>query len=89
MNKNSWKKIEELFHAAEALPASERAAFLGIECADDEELHRSVVSLLEHADKDPELEAVVRQAAHSLLSAEQNLIGDRIGPYLVTGELGQ
>jgi len=89
MEKNNWEKIEALFHAAKALPESERSAFLDAECDGDEDLCRSVASLLEHADMESGLDAAVEHAAHSLLSEKHDLTGQRIGAYLVTGELGQ
>lgn len=89
MEKNNWEKIEALFHAGKALPESARSAFLDVQCGADEDLRQSVASLLEHADKEPELDAVVQHAAHSLLSEKHDLTGQRIGAYLVTGELGQ
>ena len=44
MTPERWKRTEELYHAAGALPSSERAAFLSEACPDDEELRRDVES---------------------------------------------
>jgi serine/threonine protein kinase/Tol biopolymer transport system component len=41
-----WQQIEALYHAARALAATERAAFLAAACADDEDLQREVHHLL-------------------------------------------
>ena len=41
-----WPLIEGLFHAACALPADERAAFLERACGDDDALRRQVEELL-------------------------------------------
>lgn len=89
MDKDRWHKIEEIFHAANSLPAGEITDFLARECGNDRELRLSVESLLEHADKDTGLSAVVEQAAHSMLSDKADMSGEHIGPYLVAGVLGQ
>ena len=41
-----WRRIEELFHAALALPVDAREAFLARECGDDMKLRAEVESLL-------------------------------------------
>ena len=43
-----WRKVEELYEAALALPAAERSGFLARECAGDAALQREVASLLAH-----------------------------------------
>jgi len=47
MQPDLWKKIEELYHAALARPAEERAAFLAQACPDDPQVRREVQSLLD------------------------------------------
>ena len=46
MTPERWKRTEELYHAAGALPPSARPAFLSQACLDDQELQREVESLL-------------------------------------------
>ena len=46
MTPERWKRVEELYHAALALPSGERSAFLADGCRDDEALRRDVESLL-------------------------------------------
>lgn len=41
-----WRRIEELYHAAQAQPAAERSAFLNKVCEGDAELRREVELLL-------------------------------------------
>ena len=48
MTPERWKRIEELYHAASALPAGERAALL-LETGEDEAVRREVESLLNGA----------------------------------------
>lgn len=50
MTPERWKQIEALDHAAHALPAGERAAFLVQASGDDEGLRREVESLLNAPD---------------------------------------
>jgi eukaryotic-like serine/threonine-protein kinase len=52
MSTERWKRMEDLFHAAEALPPGERDRFLAHECSDDEPLRHEVASLLEQSDRD-------------------------------------
>ena len=52
MPSERWKRMEDLFYAAEALPPGERERFLAHECSDDESLCRDVASLLEHSARD-------------------------------------
>lgn len=89
MDKQDWGKIENLFHRAKSLSVSERKSFLDHACADDEALRQEVMSLLENADKDGELDAVVQQTAYSMLNNEQEMIGQRIGPYQIVQILGR
>ena len=49
MTSERWKRMEDLFHAAEAQPPGERESFLARECSDDESLRRDVASLLEQS----------------------------------------
>jgi Tol biopolymer transport system component len=46
MTPERWKRTEELYHAAGALPPNARPAFLSEACLDDQELRREVESLL-------------------------------------------
>ena len=48
MPKPSLQRVEELFHAALALPPNERAAYLDAACAGDAELRTAVEELLGH-----------------------------------------
>src|SRR4249920_614014 len=46
MTPERWKQIEALYHAARALPAPDRSAYLATACTDDESLQREVERLL-------------------------------------------
>lgn len=46
MTPERWRRVEELYHAALARDARDRALFLGDACAGDDALRRDVESLL-------------------------------------------
>src|SRR5262245_37741669 len=48
MPKPALKRVEELFHAALALTPGDRAEYLDVACAGDDELRRAVEELLRH-----------------------------------------
>ena len=86
-----WPAIERLYHAACALPAGDRAAFLARECGGDAALQREVESLLAedgatpHFLSEPALAVAGAQFADATRS---NLIGRRIGTYEIQALLG-
>jgi eukaryotic-like serine/threonine-protein kinase len=82
-----WKRLQELFHAASALPPEGRAAYLEGACPDDPALRQDVLALLaEGGDAPDRLAEEVRQAAAALASEVERPL--RIGPYSVLRELG-
>ena len=52
MTPEHWQRVEELYHAAYATPAAERAAFLAEACREDEALRRQVEALLNESSHD-------------------------------------
>jgi hypothetical protein len=46
MTPERWKRIEELFHAARALPPGAHLAFLANACPDDRAMQGEVAALL-------------------------------------------
>jgi eukaryotic-like serine/threonine-protein kinase len=85
MSPLDWQKAEELFHAALALPAAERADFLKRSC-DDPEMREKVIRLLESASE------AFDYFSRPLLSVEFDSllqVHDRIGPYQLIRELGR
>ncbi|MBW4696695.1 MAG: protein kinase [Aphanocapsa lilacina HA4352-LM1] len=78
----TWKRVNELFHAALERPADGRTAFVQAVCGGDEDLQREVLSLLEFYDGDDE--------GTGQLPA-LGALGDarRIGSYLVIGKVGE
>src|SRR5215831_5964907 len=85
MTSERWRRVEALYHAALALPASERPAFLYAECAGDDALRLEVESLLAQPVSDPNFLATpaVAMVTRTMLRA-----GESVGPYEIVGFLG-
>ena len=89
MTPERWRRIEELYHAAHARPADERAAFLAEACRGDEKLRREVESLLNQSSQDEFLAAPSLETATGLISdAPPDMTGHSIGAYHLDALLG-
>ncbi|MBI4902152.1 MAG: serine/threonine protein kinase [Acidobacteria bacterium] len=90
MSPEQWAKVDELFHAASALPPSERDEVLRRETGGDEVVRLEVLSLL-GADKggDSVLAAEISRAAAGVVVTAEATSGERIGPYSVRRPLGR
>ena len=92
MTSDRWERLNDLFHRAEAVPESERAAFLEQTCADDPELRAEVEALLSVSRETsvPGL-AAVQRSVERLADAEpaHSLVGKKIGAYRLTREIGR
>jgi hypothetical protein len=66
MDSERWRKVEELYHSALEIPASQRSGFLRESCGDDEALRNEVKTLLAYQTKSeafiemPAMEAAAR-----------------------------
>ena len=86
MTSDRWRRIEELYHAALARSAADRAAFLAAACAGDEELRRDVESLLA---SDERAEALLAESAmHAAAANAATLVGRQLGAYRVIAAIG-
>ena len=85
-----WKRVEELYHAANALPIDERAAFLDEACGGDTALRREVASLLDEATATGVLDgpALVGPDVLSHLTDRAPFIGRTLGGYRLDALLG-
>jgi eukaryotic-like serine/threonine-protein kinase len=97
MTPEQWQRVKRVFHAAAERPASERAAFLDRECADDPDLREEIEALLEQDRNDPgllesrgPLRAMVGATAAGVLrEADGTLrLGEEVGPYVIVGRIG-
>jgi serine/threonine protein kinase len=88
MDLDSWKQIEELFHAALEREERERGVFLEQACAGDEVLRRHVESLLAHYAQAPSnfLERPALETASKALAEDQHVEAPSRG-HLGTGEM--
>ena len=91
MNPDRLQQIEKLFHSALKHEPAERAAFLRVECGDDDSLRRAVESLLAHHEQAKsfiELPATI--AAAGIFDDERggSLIGQVIERYEVLALIG-
>ena len=89
LDRERWKRVEELFQEAlERKPADHRA-FLEAECGDDDELKAEVESLLAGADTElaGALAAVHRVADQVTESSAATAVGRRLGPYRLEREI--
>ncbi len=87
LSPEQWTTIQELFHRALELSATERDAFLDSACADDLEIHREVRSLLDAHERGGPLGTLEPERG---ADADSGTTGeppdraptmDRIGPY--------
>ena len=73
-----WARLEQIYHEAADLPATERDAFLSVACGDDPDLRHDVDALLRHAD------TVFLESAEPA-----SLTGSRISVYEVREVIGR
>ena len=90
MNKD-WERLQDMFHAALALPGEDRDAFLGRECGGDDELHRQVVALVEASEKRADFleQPAVGIGMRVLAASSAGGLADRtLGAFKILGVLG-
>jgi serine/threonine-protein kinase len=86
-----WERVKALFSEAVDLAAHDRAAYLRKACGGDLQLRREVESLLDSHDGAGEFlesTAVIEAAGALEEDLTSRWIGQRIGPYVLVGELG-
>jgi Tol biopolymer transport system component len=89
MTPERWKRVEELYHAALALPSGERSVFLADGCRDDEALQREVESLLNQPESSGGLlNAPERGAVRTALETFATMSGCALGGYQLSALLG-
>jgi serine/threonine protein kinase/Tol biopolymer transport system component len=91
MDSERWKQVEAIYNSALEVEAGERANFLALACAGDEELRREVLSLLSSAERaDSFMEEPVMSLGLMLMNAEHgSLKGQAVGRYLLLDLLGR
>jgi len=91
MTDSGWARLEALFHEALERPDAERGDWVRRHCPDDSELAERVLELLECADDEDEstIRSVLGHAAREVSSHSLEPAPIRLGPYRITGCLGQ
>ena len=85
-----WVEVQRVLDLALELPAAALPPLLDRECSGDEELRREVEELLQSCVRaSAVLEDRPAHLTAALFQARPAPAGRRIGPYLVTGELGR
>jgi Tol biopolymer transport system component/predicted Ser/Thr protein kinase len=96
MTSEQWRRMEELYHAAQESDPGERSAFLADACRGDEELKRKVELLLAQDSSGRILDnpaAELLDESWAAPSAPGGSVrslaeGDKVGPYEIAGLLG-
>ncbi|HTE55054.1 MAG TPA: serine/threonine-protein kinase [Kofleriaceae bacterium] len=92
MESARWEQIQELFHAAADLPATEQRGFLKSGCKGDAGLMADVLALFaEDARGSSPLDRGVAEAAHKVLAGASvpDLVAQQLGPYRIKRLLGE
>jgi serine/threonine protein kinase/TolB-like protein len=86
-----WEILKQIFHAAVALPANERAAFIAQSARGDDSLRQSIESLLKsHDETDSFLDEPAYQAAAEMLIDSARLKdGQLVAHYKIVSLLGE
>jgi hypothetical protein len=85
-----WQRIQSLFEQALDVPPPERESRLADSCRGDNDLKRSVESLLasDEGAADPLMYAISEAAESLLIDHQDRLVGTRIGHYRIVSVLG-
>jgi len=90
-----WRRIEDLYHRASAIPAAERAAFLRRVCSDDDSVVNEVEELLGQPIEQPSAlddsaaETLARAVAAGSTAAEGALVGAILSHYRILEPIGR
>lgn len=91
MDPERWQQLKEIFEAALDVDASRRAAFLEKACRTDPSMRREVEALIKSQGGDSFLEKPAYKEVPELFDSglDEALVGNRLGPYAITGKLGR
>ena len=89
MTAEQWRRLEDLFIAAQELPREEQAAFIARETGGDMELNRELAGMLAHATTGRgRIERAIEGVASGLGTAS-DAVGTHVGPYRISREIGR
>jgi len=92
MTPEQWQRVRVLFKAASKMSDAERAAYLRVECADDQALFDEVMALMVSDEiGEDHLHAAIQSVADSLTGtdSDSNVGHEDIGPYRIVDTLGR
>src|ERR1700741_3148207 len=91
MPESNWENLQEVFHAALAMPVAERAAFIERSSKGDESLRNALESLLKsHEETNNFLDRPAYQAAAEMLVDRGALVpGQLVAHYTIISLLGE
>jgi eukaryotic-like serine/threonine-protein kinase len=96
MDGQRWQRVEQLYHEALELPATDQAAFLDRECGTDYELRIDVATLLDQSAEGlldhPVWQAVAGPRYHDsddLITGMNSMIGRNIAHFEIVDRLGE
>lgn len=87
MTPERWVRIRDLFDRAAQLPANERAAWVSSQCPDDDELARSVISLLARLEASKDFLEPIETPKPAVPTASQ--AGRRLGDFELVEPIGR
>jgi serine/threonine protein kinase/tetratricopeptide (TPR) repeat protein len=86
VNRERWRRIQEVFREVAELPAGERGAFLTAECGSDAALRERVERMLA---ADERSHTWLDEAPAPTSPRAPELVGQAVGPYRIVRELGR
>lgn len=90
MDKERWRRVEEIFQNVVDCEPTKRAAFLAEACDGDDALRREVESLLAHEVFDTFIQQPIKGMAQSLtFDSGNDLIGVQLGHYRIIELIGE
>ena len=91
MDRERWRRIEELYHSALERAPNLRSPFLAESCREDNELRRQVEVLLMQSDATDDLvgRPVWEAVAVAAGTSDGPTSGTKLGPYAIAGLLGE
>ncbi|HEY7501832.1 MAG TPA: protein kinase, partial [Vicinamibacterales bacterium] len=89
VSRERWRRLEAIYHEALGVADGDRAAFLERACGGDARLRKDVEDLLAvSGDAERFLERDTRPQDGAAAIAHAPLVGQQVGPYLITSLLG-
>ena len=93
MTPERWRQVEDIFQAARDLALEERARYMSLACAGDEDLRRDVETLLFHHESGGQWREGTQSLDPGFLSSIADtgdpLIGVRLGAYRIERQVGR